>query len=58
MNFYRDALLLEDFAMVNYTAVLKLLKKRDKAAGTADKGLFMAEVMADQPFAMYVLGEA
>lgn len=52
MNFYRDALLLEDFAMVNYTAVMKLLKKRDKASGTADQGAFMAEVMADQPFAM------
>lgn len=52
VNFYRDALLLEDFAMVNYTAVIKLLKKRDKLAGTADQRLFMAEVMAGQPFAM------
>lgn len=40
--------------MVNYTAVMKLLKKRDKMAGTTDKMDFMAEVMADQPFAMCV----
>lgn len=52
VNFYRDALLLEDFAMVNYTAVIKLLKKRDKIAGTADKSLFITEVMTGQPFAM------
>lgn len=52
MNFYRDALLLEDFAMLNYTAVIKLLKKRDKVAGTRDQRFFMAEVMAAQPFAM------
>lgn len=52
MSFYRDALLLEDFAMLNYTAVIKLLKKRDKISGTSDQRLFMAEVMADQPFAM------
>lgn len=52
VNFYRDALLLEDFAMLNYTAVIKLLKKRDKVAGTRDQRFFMAEVMADQPFAM------
>lgn len=38
--------------MVNYTAVLKLLKKKDKLEGTADQRLFMTEVMADQPFAM------
>lgn len=54
MNFYRDALLLEDFAMVNYTAVIKLLKKQDKAKGTAHQRLFMAEVMSEQPFTMYV----
>ncbi|CAN0022120.1 unnamed protein product, partial [Scytosiphon promiscuus] len=53
VNFYRDALLLEDFAMLNYTAVIKLLKKRDKLAGTSDQRPFMAEVMAAQPFAMY-----
>ncbi|CAN0231432.1 unnamed protein product [Ectocarpus sp. 6 AP-2014] len=53
VNFYRDALLVEDFAMLNYTAVIKLLKKRDKLAGTSDQRPFMAEVMADQPFAMY-----
>lgn len=52
MNFYRDALLIEDFAMLNYTAVIKLLKKRDKLAGTSDQRPFMTEVMADQPFAM------
>ncbi|CAM9912861.1 unnamed protein product, partial [Ectocarpus sp. 8 AP-2014] len=53
VNLYRDALLVEDFAMLNYTAVIKLLKKRDKLAGTSDQRPFMAEVMADQPFAMY-----
>ncbi|CAN0138959.1 unnamed protein product, partial [Ectocarpus sp. 12 AP-2014] len=53
VNFYRDALLVEDFAMLNYTAVIKLLKKRDKLAGTSDQRPFMAEVMANQPFAMY-----
>lgn len=52
VSFYRDALLLEDFAMLNYTAVIKLLKKRDKIAGTSDQRPFMSEVMADQPFAM------
>ena len=52
VNFYRDALLLEDFAMLNYTAVIKLLKKRDKVAGTRDQRFFMTKVMADQPFAM------
>ena len=55
MKFYRDALLLEDFAMVNYTAVIKLLKKRDKLTGASDQKVFMDEVMAAQPFAMYVL---
>eukprot|EP00752_Nemacystus_decipiens_P014811 g13185.t1 len=53
VNFYRDALLLEDFAMLNYMAVIKLLKKRDKLAGTSDQRPFMATVMAEQPFAMY-----
>lgn len=38
--------------MVNYTAVIKLLKKRDKLTGRSDQRLFMNEVMADQPFAM------
>lgn len=52
VKFYRDALLVEDFAMLNYTAVIKLLKKRDKLAGTSDQRGFMAEVMANQPFAM------
>lgn len=52
MKFYRDALLLEDFAMVNYTAVIKLLKKRDKLTGASDQKLFMDKVMAAQPFAM------
>ncbi|CAM9952353.1 unnamed protein product, partial [Sphacelaria rigidula] len=53
VNFYREALLLEDFAMVNFTAVIKLLKKRDKSTGTAYQRRFMAEIMHDQPFAMY-----
>ncbi|CAM9790786.1 unnamed protein product [Ascophyllum nodosum] len=53
VKFYRDALLLEDFAMVNYTAVIKLLKKRDKLTGASDQKVFMDEVMAAQPFAMY-----
>lgn len=38
--------------MLNYTAVIKLLKKRDKLAGTSDQRPFMASVMAEQPFAM------
>eukprot|EP00903_Cladosiphon_okamuranus_P014818 g13723.t1 len=53
VNFYRDALLLEDFAMLNYTAVVKVLKKRDRLAGTSDQRPFMASVMVDQPFARY-----
>jgi hypothetical protein len=50
VNFYKDVLLLEDFAMTNYTAVSKCLKKHDKISGFHTREKFMANVMSKQPF--------
>eukprot|EP01084_Bolivina_argentea_P261390 441682_1 len=41
VNFYKETLLLEDFAMINYTAVSKLLKKHDRWSGFRTREKFM-----------------
>ncbi len=51
VNFYKEAILLEDFAMINYTAVSKLLKKHDRWSGFRTREKFMVNVMNKEPIA-------
>jgi SPX domain protein involved in polyphosphate accumulation len=53
MSFYKDCLLLENFALMNYCAFSKILKKHDKLTGYRTRDAFMRNVMAKQNFAHY-----
>ena len=53
MNFYRDCLLLENFALMNYCAFSKILKKHDKLTGYRTREAFMRNVMSKQNFTRY-----
>eukprot|EP01036_Dinobryon_divergens_P025910 gene25910-34503_t len=52
-KFYKDALLLENFAIMNYCGFSKILKKHDKLTGFATREAFMRNVMSQQNFTHY-----
>jgi len=51
--FYKDVLMLENFAITNYLAFGKILKKHDKASGYATREKFMRNVVGRQNFTHY-----
>ena len=53
INLYRDVLLLENFAIMNYCGFSKILKKHDKNTGFVTRDAFMRNVMAVQNFSKY-----
>lgn len=53
VQFYKDVLLVENFAIMNYCAVSKILKKHDKLTGTKTREPFMRNVMSQQNFTHY-----
>ena len=54
INLYRDILLLENFAIMNYSGFSKILKKHDKLTGFSTRDAFMKNVMSKQNFTQYV----
>lgn len=57
VKFYKDVLLFENFAIMNYCGFSKILKKHDKLTGYVTRDAFMRNVMSQQNFThhMYVL---
>jgi SPX domain protein involved in polyphosphate accumulation len=53
VQFYKDVLLLENFAIMNYCGFSKILKKHDKMTGFVTRAAFMKNVMSKQNFASY-----
>jgi SPX domain protein involved in polyphosphate accumulation len=53
VQFYKDVLLLENFAIMNYCGFSKILKKHDKMTGFVTRAAFMRNVMSKQNFASY-----
>jgi SPX domain protein involved in polyphosphate accumulation len=53
LKFYKDVLLLENFAIMNYCAFSKILKKHDKLTGYNTRDAFMRNVMNLQNFTNY-----
>lgn len=53
VKFYKDVLLLENFAIMNYCAFSKILKKHDKLTGFSTRDAFMRNVMSQQNFTHY-----
>jgi hypothetical protein len=51
--FYKDVLLLENFAIMNYCGFSKILKKHDKVTGFKTREAFMRNVMTQQNFTHY-----
>ncbi|KAJ1446569.1 hypothetical protein M885DRAFT_545983 [Pelagophyceae sp. CCMP2097] len=51
--YYRDLLLLENFAIINYCGFSKILKKHDKQTGFKTRAQFMRVCVAPQPFTHY-----
>jgi hypothetical protein len=52
-RFYKDVLLLENFAIMNYCGFSKILKKHDKVTGFKTREAFMRNVMTQQNFTHY-----
>jgi SPX domain protein involved in polyphosphate accumulation len=50
VKFYKDVLLLENFAIMNYCGFSKILKKHDKLTGFVTRDAFMRNVMSQQNF--------
>ncbi|KAL7687289.1 putative SPX domain-containing protein [Plasmopara halstedii] len=50
---YKDLLLLENFAVMNFCGISKILKKHDKWTGYATRNKFMHTILMKQPFATY-----
>jgi len=50
VKFYKDVLLLENFAIMNYCGFSKILKKHDKLTGYVTRDAFMRNVMNKQNF--------
>lgn len=48
-----DVLLLENFAIMNYCAFSKILKKHDKLTGFTTRGAYMSNVVSRQNFTHY-----
>ena len=53
VKFYKDVLLLENFAIMNYCGFSKILKKHDKSTGFSTREAFMRNVMSQQNFTHY-----
>jgi SPX domain protein involved in polyphosphate accumulation len=53
VKFYKDILLLENFAIMNYCGFSKILKKHDKTTGYSTREAFMRNVMSSQNFTHY-----
>ena len=53
VKFYKDILLLENFAIINYCGFSKILKKHDKSTGYSTREAFMRNVMSHQNFTHY-----
>ena len=51
--FYKDVLLLENFAIMNYCSISKILKKHDKMTGFSTREAFMRNVMTNQNITRY-----
>jgi len=51
--YYRDLLLLENYAIMNYCGFSKILKKHDKQTGFTTRRQFMRVCVAPQPFSRY-----
>ena len=51
--YYKDILLLENFAIMNYCGFSKILKKHDKSTGYTTREAFMRNVMNRQNFTHY-----
>ncbi|KAH8045193.1 hypothetical protein JL722_14344 [Aureococcus anophagefferens] len=51
--YYRDLLLLENYAIINYCGFSKILKKHDKRTGFATRSQFMRICVAPQPFTLH-----
>jgi SPX domain protein involved in polyphosphate accumulation len=58
VKFYKDVLLLENFAIMNYCGFSKIMKKHDKTTGFSTREPFMLNVMSQQNFTHhpYVVG--
>ncbi|CAI5745138.1 unnamed protein product [Peronospora destructor] len=50
---YKELLLLENFAVMNFCGISKILKKHDKWTGYATRNKFMHTILMKQPFATY-----
>ena len=53
VTYYRDLLLLENYAIINYCGFSKILKKHDKQTGFVTRAQFMRICVAPQPFTHY-----
>eukprot|EP01038_Epipyxis_sp_PR26KG_P004224 gene4224-6000_t len=53
VKFYKDVLLLENYAIMNYCGFSKILKKHDKLTGFSTREAFMRKVMSKQNFTHY-----
>ena len=53
VKFYKDVLLLENFAIMNYCGFSKILKKHDKLTGYSTREAYMRNVMSKQNFTHY-----
>ena len=50
VKFYKDVLLLENFAIMNYCGFSKILKKHDKWTGFTTREAFMFNVISKENF--------
>jgi hypothetical protein len=53
VSLYKELLLLENFAVMNFCGISKILKKHDKWTGYATRSKFMHTILMKQPFATY-----
>jgi SPX domain protein involved in polyphosphate accumulation len=53
VKFYKDQVLLEKFAIMNYCGVSKILKKHDKSSGFRTRDAFMRNVMSHHNLTRY-----
>lgn len=53
LYFYKDLLLLENFAIVNYCGFAKILKKHDRMTGLETRQRFMVNVVNKKPICSY-----
>ncbi|GLD93610.1 hypothetical protein PINS_up002202 [Pythium insidiosum] len=54
VSLYKELLLLENFAVMNFCGISKILKKHDKWTGYATRNKFMRTILMKQPFATYL----